>query len=324
MSKFEKLRAAAKAKRETDELALQREKEQIHRFNLAGRYAGNMQHWSNATSKQDRIDALRIIVDCVAELGLVENLRTVESSFDADAYAGTPDHGGAIGIAATLTAILGVVDGDDATAAVDAIYDAELDEAIHDGYRARDLIRIGCWPNNCARCGKLASPYRIDVSVCGDCRRAAAARSADEPASEQVAGNIPADVLHEVAVRDSTQAETRSVEATRPAEPVELLIGWLEIIKALGRKDSAEERTAMKQLNKKYDGPIITKQGAKTVASRAKLVEWWNSLEQIFLDAANKQRDQSATTEGTYQYGKTATVVPEISGHIVKRRKTSE
>ena len=56
---------------------------------------------------------------------------------------------------------------------------------------------------------------------------------------------------------------------------------------------------------------------------KAKLLEWWNGLEQKFRDEKQRQRDAKATTAAQHPYGQGGIVAPGISGGVKKRRRDS-
>lgn len=106
--------------------------------------------------------------------------------------------------------------------------------------------------------------------------------------------------------------------------PREYLTSWREILIALGMKDNAEDQGKVKRLSKRFSEgcPItIPKQGAQPKADKAKLLEWWNGLEQKFEESRRRERDRRATVAGQHPYGRDGIVAPDISGEVKKRRK---
>jgi hypothetical protein len=103
--------------------------------------------------------------------------------------------------------------------------------------------------------------------------------------------------------------------------PKSYLTSWREILAAVGMANNKTSRTAVKKLNRTYAGPIVTpKQGAQPKADKAKLLEWWNGLEQQFLDEQQRKSDAEATVAEQHPYGKDGIVVPGISGRVKRRR----
>lgn len=96
---------------------------------------------------------------------------------------------------------------------------------------------------------------------------------------------------------------------------------WLAILHALGLKNSREERQRVSKLNDSYSGPILfTGQGQQPKSERQALITWWNSLASIWKEQARRREDKSATTAPSYKHGRNAVVLPEIRGHVKKRR----
>jgi hypothetical protein len=86
-------------------------------------------------------------------------------------------------------------------------------------------------------------------------------------------------------------------------------------------KKNNDNQRNVRNLNNKYDGPIIfPKQGAQPKADKAKLLEWWDGLEQQFLDEQQRKSDAEATVAGQHPYGKDGIVVPGIGGSVKRRR----
>lgn len=103
---------------------------------------------------------------------------------------------------------------------------------------------------------------------------------------------------------------------------VTLLTSWREVLIALRLRNNKEDQSKVKKLNKDNAGPIVIQgQGHQPKVNKAKLIEWWNGLEQMFEDGKQRQRDAQATTAEQHAYGKTGTVVPDIVGEVRKRRK---
>jgi hypothetical protein len=111
------------------------------------------------------------------------------------------------------------------------------------------------------------------------------------------------------------------VAAKMPHEPPKaLLFGWAEILDAVGRVDDDSTRSLIARLNKETNGPIQVKQGGKVTADKAKLIPWWNDLENRFSESEQRAQNRDATVSESYGYGKEGEVVPDIGGHVQKRR----
>src|ERR1051326_4187134 len=64
------------------------------------------------------------------------------------------------------------------------------------------------------------------------------------------------------------------------ATPSRYCTNWLEILVALGLRNTETNRRRIRRLNKAYDGPILFPgPGSQPKASHAKLIDWWNGLE---------------------------------------------
>jgi hypothetical protein len=106
-----------------------------------------------------------------------------------------------------------------------------------------------------------------------------------------------------------------------PSSPIQYLLNWREILDALDQKNNSENQRRVRQLNERYDGPIIAGgKGSQPRVSKDKLLHWWNGLEERFMESEQKQADTEATLQARHQYGRDGTVLPDISGHVQNRR----
>jgi hypothetical protein len=106
-------------------------------------------------------------------------------------------------------------------------------------------------------------------------------------------------------------------------EAAERLFGWPEILDAIKRPN--DETGRMKQLNAKFGGPIVTRQGGEPLVERAELINWWNSLQNRVAESQRRRTDASATLADSHPYGKRgATVLPGIGGQIKTRRSNEK
>lgn len=111
---------------------------------------------------------------------------------------------------------------------------------------------------------------------------------------------------------------------TQPLEAKRILLGWREILDALGRPQG--DKRKIENLNKKFGGPIASfGQGAGPRVAAETLFNWWNNLaseyEQKEENRAGRQRDADASTRDRYLHGRSAEVVPEIGGHSSGKRR---
>jgi len=119
--------------------------------------------------------------------------------------------------------------------------------------------------------------------------------------------------------QDANKPETPAVE---DQAPVEYLMNWREILDELKQKNDDEKRDRIRRLNNMHGGPIIFPgRGTQPTVDKAKLVAWWNGLEDRLRELEQQQTDRQATVADQVNYGKDGTVVPDIAGGVKKRRK---
>lgn len=121
--------------------------------------------------------------------------------------------------------------------------------------------------------------------------------------------------------QDSTLVTPSDQQPPSGVNAAHLLIGWRDMLDAIRRPDGEQE--TVRRLNDAYDGPILIRQGAKPLADKIKLIEWWNSLLERVKNIEDRKRDELASigTNASYQHGTTSSmVVPDISGVVKKRR----
>jgi hypothetical protein len=103
----------------------------------------------------------------------------------------------------------------------------------------------------------------------------------------------------------------------------EYLWNWREILAALAFSNDPESRRRVRDANTKFGGPIILPgKGGQPKVCKQTLLAWWDELEEKFQQKEQRHIDQEATLAASYQYGKNATVLPNIAGHVRKRRQT--
>src|SRR5262249_41202901 len=103
---------------------------------------------------------------------------------------------------------------------------------------------------------------------------------------------------------DGARAATPSGGEQAPAPPRKQAVGnsdpspppiycdsWVKVLTTLGLKNdrAGKERARVRQLNDKYEGPIIFGgQGTQPFANRAKLLAWYERLEQLAQETAGR------------------------------------
>lgn len=109
---------------------------------------------------------------------------------------------------------------------------------------------------------------------------------------------------------------------------VEMLFGWQEILDVLGRDNERRDRDRIRDLNETTSGPIAFPKlkGGQPQVPKAALVEWWNLQMQAHDDAAEDRRrndaEIAANISAEHDYGRSGTVLPEISGSKRSRKVT--
>lgn len=105
------------------------------------------------------------------------------------------------------------------------------------------------------------------------------------------------------------------------AEPKKLLFGWPSILDALNQRNDKSSRDRVSRLNKSSDGPIKQgTQGKQPVVDRDRLIPWWSGLEARHANSVQRETDKEATVSKSYEHGRDGEVVPDIAGHVLKRR----
>ena len=125
------------------------------------------------------------------------------------------------------------------------------------------------------------------------------------------------------------------VEAPDPPTLV-VLTSWADIINELNQAHDAKPwrndettRALIRKWNDEFDGTIqFGGKGSQPTVSRDGLHALIARVEEHF-DKTTTERQQrvmdtAETTADTYRHGKAAVVVPDINGHLVNRRGTSE
>jgi hypothetical protein len=106
------------------------------------------------------------------------------------------------------------------------------------------------------------------------------------------------------------------------SDPKEYLWNWREILFALELKNTPDRRWQIRKLNDAYCGPIIFPgAGGQPKVVKAKLLSWWNSLEQEWEASEQTRTNAQATAQEQYSHGRDGIVTPKLTGHVKKRRK---
>jgi hypothetical protein len=107
----------------------------------------------------------------------------------------------------------------------------------------------------------------------------------------------------------------------KPSGPKKYLTRWQEILSVLGLDNNDTDKAKVRTLNEHYDGPIkMPKKGGQPRVDQAKLLAWWDGLEDRWSELGQKADNVKATTQASHNYGRGGTVVPGISGEEKKRR----
>ncbi|MBN2290918.1 MAG: hypothetical protein JXM70_00750 [Pirellulales bacterium] len=107
----------------------------------------------------------------------------------------------------------------------------------------------------------------------------------------------------------------------KPAEPKNYCFGWPEIAVVLKQSNDEKFQKRIKSLHERYPSPIVFGGvGMSPRVEQLKLIEWWNSLEKRWEEIKQKKLDKDASVAESYQYGRDETVVPDIQGHVIRKR----
>jgi hypothetical protein len=138
-----------------------------------------------------------------------------------------------------------------------------------------------------------------------------------EPTTPQLTPTLPRSAEEE---NRSPAQDAKTPTHGPPPSPTRYLMSWREILDALDLKNNQENQRRVRDLNKQYEGPIaLPTQGGQPKVNKAKLLDWWNHLEIRFMTAGGGT-NTDATLQARHEYGRDGTVLPDISGHVQKRR----
>jgi hypothetical protein len=135
------------------------------------------------------------------------------------------------------------------------------------------------------------------------------------------------DVFRVLGDPPAIEGERDEGEKLDTPSPKQLLHGWRAIDEALGlsqiypNMNYDERRRKLAYLNRRLGGPIKAGgKGSQPVVTRSALIAWWNSLEEQVEGLKARIRDRQATLQSRHPYGRTAHVIPELSGHMRRRK----
>jgi hypothetical protein len=95
----------------------------------------------------------------------------------------------------------------------------------------------------------------------------------------------------------------------------------MTILAALELKNNKAERGKIKRLNAKFGGPVrIGRRGEQPFVDQAELVAWWEGLAERVRHRCQKGEDAKHTLRSQHLFGRSGTVLPEISGRVRERR----
>jgi hypothetical protein len=136
-----------------------------------------------------------------------------------------------------------------------------------------------------------------------------------KPAPPLDAGALAAMENHDGSAPQAVMAQAPAPQHT----PNQYLMSWREILDALEMKNNPENQRRVREANQRFEGPIaLPKKGGQPRVNKATLLTWWNRLEIKFMTQGEGNNTQ-ATVEAQHAYGREGTVVPDISGHVLKR-----
>lgn len=136
---------------------------------------------------------------------------------------------------------------------------------------------------------------------------------------DQVIGGLPRDAVSEnLALDPLTEAAANRANVSAAKN---YLWGWVEIAKELGQKNDETFQRRLRDMHDRIPSPIVFRgQGSPPMVDRAKLIEWWNSLEERLQELTQMTSDRRATTKAAYPHGRNEIVLPDLKGHVKRRR----
>jgi hypothetical protein len=103
------------------------------------------------------------------------------------------------------------------------------------------------------------------------------------------------------------------------------LINWPQIMSEVEMDDTEENRRFVREANNSHEGPIIFRgKGSSPRVKKSKLVAWWEKLEDRLRELEEKRDNVQATVAPQYKYGRDETVIPNLQGHVKKRKRGSQ
>jgi hypothetical protein len=108
------------------------------------------------------------------------------------------------------------------------------------------------------------------------------------------------------------------------------LTHWRDIFQALGidydaltLADRRRRERRIRTWHDKHGGPIVfgTGRGAQPWVQATALVAWFTALQDTEEQQEQQRRDRAATVKHRYRHGRTGEVVPDLAGHVQRRRR---
>jgi hypothetical protein len=149
-------------------------------------------------------------------------------------------------------------------------------------------------------------------------------RILDLPEAQKELGRLEAWCLRAGAgdVPEAAAAGAKPPAGAGETTPIVYCLSWADLLNAVELKNNKTNRERVKNLNRQFEGPIILpEQGEQPRVDQAKLLSWWNGLEEMWRGRQQKALDAKATAAEQHPYGRGGTVVPGINGSVRKRRK---
>jgi len=120
----------------------------------------------------------------------------------------------------------------------------------------------------------------------------------------------------------ASPVSTTNGRVQAPATPKAYLFTWRDILDALNTPFNSSNCSHVRRANDKFDGPIPSPgRGAQPQVEKTTLLAWWNSLEARFQEDQQRRTDKKASLQAQHNYGRDESVLPEVAGHVQKRRR---
>ncbi len=182
---------------------------------------------------------------------------------------------------------------------------------------------------NCKAITAHEAAVEVAVELSEATRHALRGHAPKEPARLPILTLESLERLKQALAREATLvARAREAPTPQPAHredpsgasPPVYLTSWREILHDLGLKSGDKDK--VRKLNEEHGGPIILpEKGGQPRVEKGKLLTWWVGIEKLWDEQRQRQLDRDSTLEAAHDYGRDATVLPDISGSVKKRRK---